>query len=282
MTMDGDRMGEWLRGEKNPALNQAIHPRMAEYYTRIGAGDNLHARRPVGPALHAAISEALTNFAMRIAPGIVSRYRGELIYAGGDDVLALLPTETAIACAEELQRAFRGIHGDGSPGYVLESGRDRLVMGPCATLSAGIAVVHHKEDLRVALDLAREAEREAKRNGRNQLHLFIARRSGERSGVNLRWAECAAMNRAVNAFLVGASDRWLYRLRGVLPALPADAFDSELRRHLGRAEEETRVALQPLVDEGAFRADGRHPEDTVMIWQAASFLARGREEGGSE
>ena len=109
LTMDGDQMGQWLRGDKNPTLHQAIHPRMAEYFARIGASDQLNAKRPVGPALHAAISEALTNFAMRITPGIVNRHKGELIYAGGDDVLALVPTEMAIACAEEIQRAFRGI-----------------------------------------------------------------------------------------------------------------------------------------------------------------------------
>jgi CRISPR-associated protein Cmr2 len=282
LTMDGDHMGQWLRGDKNPTLNHAIHPRMGEYFSRIGAGDDLNAKRPVGPALHAAISEALTNFAMRVAPGIVNRYKGELIYAGGDDVLALVPTEAAIACAEELQRAFRGIHGDGAPGYFIQNGHNRLVMGPAATLSAGIAVVHHKEDLRVALELARKAEREAKRRGRNQLHLFIARRSGERSGVSLRWTDCADMNRAVQAFRDGASDRWLYRLSAALPALPTEALDAELRRHLGRTEEETCTALQPLVDDGAFRADGRLPKETVMLWQAASFLARGREEGTGE
>jgi CRISPR-associated protein Cmr2 len=281
VAMDGDQMGQWLRGDKNPTLNEAIHPRMAEYFACAHAGDHLHAKRPVGPALHAAISEALTNFAMRITPGIVNRHKGELIYAGGDDVLALVPTEMAIACAEELQRAFRGKLGDAPPGYCMENGHYRLVMGPRATISAGIAVVHHKEDLRVALELAREAEQEAKRRGRNQLDLFIARRSGERSGVSLRWADCADLNRAVQAFRCGASDRWLYRLRAALPALPTEAFDAELRRHLERAEEETRIALKPLVD-GAFRADGRQPEDTVMLWQAASFLARGRAEGTGE
>jgi CRISPR-associated protein Cmr2 len=285
LTMDGDHMGAWLRGDKNPGVDQAIHPKMREYFSRHGADGLLQARRPVGPALHAAISEALTNFAMRIAPGIVDWHKGELIYAGGDDLLALLPTETAITCAEELQRAFKGIHqghDDGAPGYFSENGHDRLVMGPCATLSAGVAVVHHKEDLRTALELARGAEREAKRRGRNQLHLFVARRSGERSGASLGWAECRTMNRAVQAFREGASDRWLYKLHAALPALPMEAFDAELKRHLGRAEEETRKALEPLVAEGAFRVAGRRPEDTVMLWQAASFLARGRGPGGDE
>ena len=86
----------------------------------------------------------------------------------------------------------------------------------------------------------------------------------------------------MNAFVNGASDRWLYRLRGVLPSLPANAFDAEMKRQLGRAEEETRTALQPLVNDGVFRADSRHLEDTVMLWQAAWFLARGREEGSRE
>ena len=90
------------------------------------------------------------------------------------------------------------------------------------------------------------------------------------------------MNRAVQAFRDGASDRWLYRLRAALPALPTEAFDAELRRHLERSEEQTRAALKPLVDDGAFRAHGRLPKDTVMLWQAASFLARGREEGDGE
>jgi hypothetical protein len=99
-------MGGWLRGDRNPPVSQTIRPGLAEYYARIGALDNLQAKRPVGPALHAAISEALTNFAMRIAPGIVSCHKGELICAGGDDVLALLPTETAIAALKTSSEPF--------------------------------------------------------------------------------------------------------------------------------------------------------------------------------
>jgi CRISPR-associated protein Cmr2 len=168
---------------------------LGEYYDRQRARQILErTRRPVGPALHAAISEALTNFATRIAPGIVSDQHGELIYAGGDDLLALLPTEAALTCAARLESAFRGLrdaNGGAAEGYFRGAdGVDRLVMGPNATLSAGIAVVHHKEDLRAALELARKAERSAKRAGRNRLHLFIARRSGERSGVDLAWTEC--------------------------------------------------------------------------------------------
>jgi CRISPR-associated protein Cmr2 len=281
LVMDGDKMGQWLRGDKNPTLAEALHPKMRDYFVANGASETIErARRPVGPALHAAISEALTNFATYVAPPIVERYQGALIYSGGDDLLALLPTQTAIVCAERLRDAFTAREGswrrDG------ESVRDLLVMGGRATVSAGMAVVHYKEDLRVALGLARQAEGAAKQEGRNRLHLFIARRSGERAGETLFWHECAAMTEAVEKFAAGASDRWAYRLRALTPALPPapGAFDLELQRQLRRSDEETRKALADMVERGAFRDQGRDPEKVVRLWQAASFLARGRDPGG--
>jgi CRISPR-associated protein Cmr2 len=281
LVMDGDHMGRWLRGEMSPKLSETIHPKIRNYFKASGAAVALEGTaRPVGPALHAAISEALTNFATFIAPAIVNAHQGELIYAGGDDLLALLPTETAVACAAELKDAFTT-----SDGYWHHHGggaRELLVMGGRATVSAGIAVVHHKEDLRAALTYAREAERSAKRAGRNRLHLFIARRSGERAGETLDWADCPAMTEAVEEFAAGASDRWLYKLRGLLPALPPtpEAFDLEFKRQLGRSDDETQRALAHLMKGRAFRADGRAARAVVGLWQAASFLARSRDEGG--
>jgi CRISPR-associated protein Cmr2 len=282
LVMDGDNMGHWLRGDKNPTLGAAVHPKMRDYFAANGAATALEeAKRPVGPALHAAISEALTNFATHVAPAIVEHHRGELIYSGGDDLLALLPTQTVIACAASLDDAFT-THGGYWHGHG-EAALNRLVMGERATASAGIAVVHHKEDLRVALGSAREAERAAKRDGRDRLHLYIARRSGERAGETLFWRECAPMIEAVEKFAAGASDRWLYKLRGLLPALPAppEAFKLEFRRQLGRSDDETRKLLDDL-GEGAFRTAERDPEQVVRLWQAASFLARGRDEGGDD
>jgi CRISPR-associated protein Cmr2 len=279
LVMDGDYMGRWLRGEKNQAIGEVLHPKLRDYFATKGAGKTLQqARRPVGPALHAAISEALTNFATYIVPGIVEKHQGELIYAGGDDVLALLPTETAIACAAALREAFTT-----QGGYWRENGgRDLLVMGRRATVSAGIAIVHHKEDLRFALGLARRAERAAKQQGRNRLHLFIARRSGEHAGETLGWDECLEMTEAVKKFVAGASDRWAYRMRALVASLPPAAFDLEMKRQLARSDDETRSALQGMVERRVFCADGRASESVVRLWQAASFLARSREKGGED
>ena len=54
-----------------------------------------------GQSLQSLISEALAQFALGTAPERVDRYDGELIYSGGDDVLAMLPTVSVLSCAEK-------------------------------------------------------------------------------------------------------------------------------------------------------------------------------------
>src|SRR5690606_1934373 len=120
----------------------------------------------------------------------------------------------------------------------------------------------------------------------------VARRSGERAGVSLPWTELDRAGEAVGVFMRGASDRWLYRLRGLLPhfsgtgALPVLAFRSELRRQLGRSEDCSLFGGPDAVD-GAFvalcdalaarRASECPISSFLTLWQSASFLARGRE-----
>jgi CRISPR-associated protein Cmr2 len=276
-----------------------------------------------------ALSEALTNFAVQIVPEIVGRHFGTLIYSGGDDLLALLPTRTALSCADELKRAFRGeqtkIRDEKAGGgarvanngadegyYRLPDGRDLLVMGPKATLSAGLAVVHYKEDLREALDAARKAERAAKDGGRNALQLAVLRRSGEHASAPCAWDTVEQLEEWVKAFAGGVSDRWVYHLHGeleTLQALPVEAIQAEIRRQVDRAEEETRRKLgsgekgragtdvaaafgeyrktmrarrMQKNAAGAGKKDSGAPHehflgDFLTLLQSASFLARGRE-----
>jgi CRISPR-associated protein Cmr2 len=187
-------------------------------------------------------------------------------------------------------------------------------MGSEATLSAGIAVVHHKEDLRLALDAVRGAEKRAKKSGRDALALAVWRRSGEHPGALLGWNFILAMERWTTAFGEGASDRWTYHLRAELEALqglPAAAMAAEIRRQVSRAEPETRRLFDPdskgdgagerlakeFDDYRKWRTGKLHEEDErpkvkkgqtnehaialadfVTLCQSASFLARGREQ----
>jgi CRISPR-associated protein Cmr2 len=280
LAMDGDELGKWLSGAKSPKVEQVLHPKLRDYYGKLTAArDGLTARRPVGPALHAAISEAVANFALRVVPAIVEKHHGVLVYSGGDDVLALLPARFALSCARELYLSYRGESGGGAPpGYYRAGRRDWLTMGPAATVSAGIAVVHFKEDMRMALEGARQSERRAKDAGRNRLALTVWRRSGERVTSVCEWDIVPNLERLVERNAEGASDRWTYQLRRegpTLEGLPREAQWAEVVRVLKRGEKKKRIEPEE-VQELWNRAGGF--ERFVQLCQSASFLARGRDE----
>lgn len=302
LMLDGDDMGKWLAGEKAPNVGAIIHPKIKRYFEALGvpARQSLMEKRPVGPAMHAAISQALSNFAVHVVPQTVKKYRGTLIYSGGDDVLALLPMDTVMNCALELNDAFRGNLNDGAePGYYADNDRKLLMMGPTATISGGIAVVHYKYDLRKALQEARYTEKEAKRAGKNTLSIRVCRRSGQHQSVLCPWGSVTFFNQLFEAFKSGASDRFAYQLAEkceTLKNLPSEAQLSQIRLHMKRTEEDTRQKVtgsgkkdlaaawladryQDYTNQLASMTLGNSSLLEQFVWfiQTASFMARGRE-----
>ena len=118
LAFDGDEIGKWISGEKTPKFaSQLADYSDASTVQRYGARpyfekpefkDFLSQQRPLSPSYHLQFSEALSNFALLCARPIVEAFDGRLIYAGGDDVVALLPADTALACAQTLRMAFQG------------------------------------------------------------------------------------------------------------------------------------------------------------------------------
>lgn len=193
LAMDGDRMGRWLSGapEAQVRLAEVVHPSLA---SSIGGG----GMAPIGPSRHAGISAVLRGFATLGAPGIVRQGRGAVVYAGGDDVLALLPVETVLEVARRLRVGFsEGGAGDGRDAWVPgdrdrpdrpPEGLDYWIGSGRITASAGIAVAHHLTDLRVAIEAALAMEERAKEEaGRDALGIAVLKRSGERREVLLPW-----------------------------------------------------------------------------------------------
>ena len=127
---------------------------------------------------HRELSESLEAFAKR-ARVIVTEHHGSPLYAGGDDVLALLPMHTALSCVVELAATF---------GDALAKWKDD--QGNPATLSAGLAMVHHIMPLDEALIVARNAEQVAKHDaGRNALCVTVAKRGGSPVVAKGHWGE---------------------------------------------------------------------------------------------
>jgi CRISPR-associated protein Cmr2 len=90
------------------ALNQtATVSAVSPFYAVLMMdGDNLGSNLSSGvPQIQKNIAESLATFTHE-ATNIVERNNGFLIYAGGDDVLAILPLEDAMSCAKTLHDEY--------------------------------------------------------------------------------------------------------------------------------------------------------------------------------
>jgi len=181
-----------LEGQRRKELKQllenvGLHRAPTAYYAVLVAdGDKMGEYITNACTItrtHRQLSTKLEEWA-EACRGTVEGYLGSCIYAGGDDVLALLPLHTALRCARDLANSFATMMKD----------LDKLVRphdhrGPTPTLSVGLGLSHHMEPMRDALTLARGAEKLAKDHGRNALAIALDKRSGGRLQIVRSWDE---------------------------------------------------------------------------------------------
>lgn len=99
---------------------------------------------------------------------------GRTVYAGGDDLLALLPLSSALEAAGTCNQLFL----------------DRLrPLVPRASASAALLCFHISYPLQEAVQRARDALHEAKGAGRDRLAVVVLRRGGERARTMLPWEQ---------------------------------------------------------------------------------------------
>lgn len=151
LAADGDRMGELLDSMSSKQQHQDISAKLADFSTRV--------------------------------PAMVREFRGHCIYAGGDDVLAILPLDRAIACAQHLATDF----------YKTLATVQNVPSGKIPTLSVGLGVSHFLTPMGKQLTLARRAEQLAKSNdkpkgeSKNALAILLQPRSGAEISFRERW-----------------------------------------------------------------------------------------------
>ncbi|MCB1237734.1 MAG: type III-B CRISPR-associated protein Cas10/Cmr2 [Verrucomicrobiae bacterium] len=166
IAFDGDSIGAWVNGDKSPSKT------------------DLRSH-------HSKFSRDLSNFALGKVREIVEEMvdgtdenkkpckvpLGQLIYAGGDDVVALVPADAALEVCKQLQETF------------CECTRDTPTLDEQPDASAGIAIAHIHAPLQ---DLIREAQRAEKRAknivGRPAFSVTLMKRSGEISHWGSKWS----------------------------------------------------------------------------------------------
>ncbi len=157
---------ERVRRELMAALEELSAPASPFYAMLLMDGDRLgKLLREHGMQ---RVSVALGEFSRQV-PDVVQRYDGVTVYAGGDDVLALLPLEQALPAAVALRKAYRESFSGSGPGDTIP-----------ATISAAIIYAHYNIPLtavsRDAHDLLDHVAKD--KTGRDSLVLAVWKGAG--------------------------------------------------------------------------------------------------------
>ncbi len=247
--MDGDRMGAILSGDDKTAISyrDSFHPQVRKGFDEHAAKNVAiknygQQKRAITPNRHLAISGALNDFSQTVVRHVVEEeHLGRVIYAGGDDVLAMLPVSDMLSTMQRLQQAYCGQdsqHDGGvykgltlNNGFALlkvargESEKLKLMrmMGQNATSSCGAVVAHHQAPLASVLQELRRAEKRAKNEGgRNAFALTVIKRSGGALYLTAKWGEPMQLLEDTVAFMRadGTSRRAVYNTLEWLHDLP--------------------------------------------------------------
>jgi len=263
--LDGDRMGAILSGvgaDDDPSAipyRDSFHPQVRAGFDQQAAGQPLiqaygEQKRPISPNRHLAISGALNDFSQTVVRHIVEdEYLGRVIYAGGDDVLAMLPVADLLPVMQRLRQAYAGQDPEHEGGThqgltlrngfaalkVRRGGKERLklmrMMGRNATASCGAVVAHHQAPLGAVLRELRAAEQRAKHEGgRDAFSMVVIKRSGGALRLTEKWGEPVRLLSDLIAFLraEGVSRRAVYHTLEWLHDLPDPGDDAGMLESL--------------------------------------------------
>ena len=266
LLMDGDHMGRILSGDEGDGSDgpkcaisylDSFHPQVRDgFETRAHANPALREygqqTRAMSPSRHLAISAALNDFALYVVPGVIEReFLGRVLYAGGDDVMAMLPVADLLPAMRRLRYAYSGHDprdasidwktARGSrelvckEGFALLRGRLMRMMGG-ATASCGAVITHHQAPLTAVMRELREAEQRAKNEGgRDAFSLTVIKRSGGVLHLTAKWGEPLELLLDVRDFLAApsVSRRAVYNSLVWLRDLPENADADMLGSLLG-------------------------------------------------
>lgn len=153
-------------------------------------GDNLGAmKKENSDDKVKEISQALSSFSREV-PEIVRKHNGVTIYAGGDDVLTMLPMDTAIKCAEELKDQY------------VNSFRDvDLIDNDKKTISAGLVYTHYHQPLQSVYHEAHHILDDVAKdeNSRDSIAVTVLKSSGKYLQWVSKWNDMSEFEKAQNA-----------------------------------------------------------------------------------
>jgi len=165
------------KGKDNNGEKKPVNPYMA-VIAMDGDRMGVALQKIDSREAHTQFSKTLAEFAEKSAAPIVKEHKGQLVYAGGDDVLAMCPADNALNLAKALRDKFVEL----MRAYIDETDYEKL------DASCGIAVGHYKFPLQRIVEEARKAEHRAKnKRGRAAFAVTLLKHSGEIVYWGAKW-----------------------------------------------------------------------------------------------
>lgn len=153
ISMDGDDMGKWLSGGMAKDPNK------------------------ISKQMHWGISQSLLDFNKKARNILDKEYLGRLVYAGGDDVFALMNTYGLLEAAIKLRDIFPKFEKN------MDSKRQ-------STASMGICISYYKDPLAKAINRARAMEQKAKDYpGKDAIAISYITSSGQEKVMVCSWSQ---------------------------------------------------------------------------------------------
>ena len=315
LLMDGDRMGRILSGDDphhSITCAESFHPTVRLGFKKEAKDHSdiiayVNAKRAMSPNRHLAISAALNEFALHVVPAVIEdEHLGRVLYAGGDDVLAMLPASDLLPAMRRLRHAYSGADPQDASrqwcdakdsrsrllcrdGFAMLRGRLMRMMGHRATASCGAVIAHYQAPLAAVMRELRAAEGRAKDAGRNRFSLTVIKRSGGALNLTDGWDEPLSLLLDTRDFLgePGVSRRAVYHSLVWLRDLPDDAdtdmlgpllafqFDRQISDRKVRDSHDVPGIAQRLARLAVERGSGRDRIDWLGgFLSVAEFLAR--------
>ncbi len=195
-------------------VNKKIGAKADSYYALLAMdGDKMGAILQENRDKKPQISKAISDFSKTV-PSIITKYNGKVIYAGGEDVFAILPVDTAVDAAIKLKNKYMDLF---KPIFLSEE---------IATISASIIFAHHHAPLnRIYNNLQTLLDDTAKKEyGRSTLAICTWNTGGPDLVWAMPWqhfleyAEGNLISRLAKAFtdkkgVEGISNSFVYNMR---------------------------------------------------------------------
>lgn len=252
---DGDSIGDWL-GLKSERRKDKLER-----------------------AFHEKFSKALSNYAREIKSlESKEKFGLRIVYAGGDDVLAVADLREFLDFAEKLNPAFEEKVGEN------------------ASVSAGIVIGHQKDNLAYLLNEARKAEKKAKSvEGKSAFCTTVIPRGGGPVSFWAKWEFLSLFKDTIEYFekeIIG--DRTVYDIKEIASKFEASeekpteivlallrgmlkrrVDENKLKEHLGKEKrafiEEYLLQLRKLLEISDL-------ENLANLFYTARFIAKERRE----